>query len=422
MEGPKGEMAGLTENRLVACYISGLDLRRIDSESTPFLARAFGRYPKSELVNLPSNELFPTLVTGVDPTRHGVWGVKLRAPPEGAFSSRLVDHLPDFVTTTVQGCLHFATNAYDLAAIPPWRRRRFDITRTKYKRRNRRPEALFNIGSCTSVFDVVGANRCRYLFNSSMEPVRRLLPRVGNGGHVLELLELYSLDRYQQWNLDRAETVRRFYTRIDDFLGRLHRRCEETGAALMLISDHGHEPIRGSIDIQGELERLGLRNDTYSCFVEVSSVRFWFHGEEARNAITAMLASLNNGSLLTYRDMGQYGVPLDDSLYGEVFYFLDPGWIFFPHDFHHALANLWLGLVDPMQRSRLRDPRHKGNHGHLPHFETERSFIMLLSDEYQVAAPRGNILDVAPSMLGVLGYEPPSTMTGRRLFSRNSPA
>jgi hypothetical protein len=67
---------------LLVCYISGMDLRRIDSETTPFLADALSSHPWTAYRNLPSNELFPTLVTGVDPTEHGVWGVQLQAGVE----------------------------------------------------------------------------------------------------------------------------------------------------------------------------------------------------------------------------------------------------------------------------------------------------------------------------------------------------
>jgi len=67
---------------LLVCYISGLDLRRIDSETTPFLAETLSSHPWTAYRNLPSNELFPTLVTGVDPTEHGVWGVQIQAGVE----------------------------------------------------------------------------------------------------------------------------------------------------------------------------------------------------------------------------------------------------------------------------------------------------------------------------------------------------
>ncbi len=182
---------------LFVCYISGLDLRRVSPTTTPFLAKQLSDYPWKSFTNLPSNELFPTLVTGVDPTVHGVWGVRLKPPSKATFLNRLVDGLPDMITTTVQCIRHVLPGVFDLAAIPPRRRRQLAITRTKYKRRSRWPEALFEIGGSPSVFSVIGSQKCRYRFSSALNPHRRLLRQVGDGRFQLEILELYSLDRFQ---------------------------------------------------------------------------------------------------------------------------------------------------------------------------------------------------------------------------------
>ena len=408
--------------RLVCCYISGLDLRRVAESHTPFLWAARERYPFAPFVNLPSNELFPTLVTGVDPAVHGVWGVKLDAAARPAQPSGFLAMLPDALATTIQGVLHALTRAFDLAAIAPRRRARFRITRTKYKRRIKRREALFKIGGIPTVFDVVGADRSRYLFDARYDPVRTVLPRLCEDSCVLEVVELYSLDRYQQWNLDRLEKVLGFYGRIDAFLSRLYERCEAKGWSLLIVSDHGHEPIQTSYDLKKDLATLDVAAEDYSYFLEVSSARFWFHTDVARKRLLDLLATIPHSTTLRYDEMARHGLPLHDSSYGEVFVYLEPGHIFFPHDFHHPLANLWLGLTDPMQRSRLRDPRHRGNHGHLPHFEAERSFALLFDQSCEVsrvaAREPATVLDVAPTILHFLDHEAPPTMKGRPLFQR----
>ena len=167
---------------------------------------------------------------------------------------------------------------------------------------------------------------------------------------------------------------------------------------------------------------LDLANDSYNYFIEVSSARFWFHTDGARRAITSLLSKLDHRTCLSFDEMERYGIPLPDARYGEEFVFLDPGYIFFPHDFHHGLANLWLGLMDPMQRSRLRNPRHRGNHGHLSNFDVENSFVALLDRRYETRNTKGHILDLAPSVLAVLGYDPPPTMNGHPIFRSKSRA
>jgi hypothetical protein len=400
--------------KLVVCYVSGLDLRRVTPEGTPFLAEARERLAMATLTNLPSNELFPTLVTGVDPMTHGVWGVKLKQ--NGSASARtLLEHLPEQVATTVQCMMHAIGRIYDLAAVPPRRRKRFHITRTKYKRRTKKREALHLIGGVPTVFDIVGSDESEYFFNSRYDPERSVLPRLCAEGRRLEVLELYSLDRHQQWNSDHPQEIRRFYAHMDKCLRLLDDRCRSRGWTLLIVSDHGHEPIRVAHDLEARLAALPFGDDEYSYFLEVSNVRFWFHSERARQAVTGILDSLSGATVFTYEEMERYGIPLPDASYGELFVYLDPGYIFFPHDFHHPLANLWLGLRDPMQRARLSSPRHRGNHGHLPHFDAEKSFALLLERGFS-SRGHGTILDVAPTILDLLGLQAPQTMKGTSLF------
>jgi hypothetical protein len=356
-------------------------------------------------------------VTGVDPMKHGVWGTRIKPGDERATNRSPFKILPDVVATTLQCLVHLASQTYDLAAVPPRRRNEFVITRTKYKRRVKRAEALSQIGGIPTVFDVVGAHQCEYYFDSSYAPERTVLPRLCDDRNVLEFVELYSLDRHQQWNSDRPEDIAKFYRHIDAFLSQLDELSRTRQWRLMVVSDHGHEPVRHSHDLRSMLASLSIPEEDYSYFLEVSNARFWFHTETARRAIVGLLRSVPAATVIRHDEMARYGLPLVDDSYGEVFAYLDPGHIFFPHDFHHPLANLWLGLIDPMQRARLRGPRHRGNHGHLPHFEVERSFALLCDDSFE-SIGGGTVLDVAPTVLDMLGYAHPSTMAGHSLFRK----
>lgn len=404
--------------QLVVCYISGLDRRRVDSSSMEFLAAQFETSPWMNYRNLPSNELFPTLVTGVDPTVHGVWGVRLGSDLDNALEPRWFDRLPERLVTSVQCAVHFLTNNFDLAAIPPRRRRRFDITRTKYRRRGKRADALYSIGRVPTVMEFVGRGMAEYHFSSDYDPSGTVLDSLCNPDKSLEILELYSLDRYQQWNLHDPESVAAAYRTVDRFLQRLHRKCLRKDKTLMVVSDHGHESITRSHDLGRLLQPLRLTDNDYTAFVEVSSARFWFHTERARRGIEDVLRGIDGSEIIRHDQMADYGVPLCDASYGELFCWLPPGAIFFPHDFYQPLANWFFGVIDPMQRSRLRSPQHRGNHGHLPHHAAEESFVLLASSDFRPrpAPPRPSILDIAPSMLSVMGLARPDFMPGRALF------
>jgi bisphosphoglycerate-independent phosphoglycerate mutase (AlkP superfamily) len=73
-----------------------------------------------------------------------------------------------------------------------------------------------------------------------------------------------------------------------------------------------------------------------------------------------------------------------------------------------------------MQRSRLADPRHRGNHGHLPHFDAEDAFLALLDPRFERVTDRGDILDVAPTILSAVGYAAPASMRGKPMIRPKS--
>ena len=100
---------------------------------------------------------------------------------------------------------------------------------------------------------LAGRDRAHYSFSSEFRTRKEGTPELCENGSLIEILELYSLDRHQQWNLDRPEETERFYTVIDDFIQKLHRNALQKNIALMIVSDHGHEKIRNSIDILFEI-------------------------------------------------------------------------------------------------------------------------------------------------------------------------
>lgn len=403
--------------KLLLCYISGLDLRRINAGTTPFISESLNLYPKVNIRNYPSNDLLPSVLTGTYPTEHGMWGVRLKSNTSDSFSGKLTDLFPDILTTSAQCLVHFITGSFDLAAMPPRRRRLFELKRTKYHRRTRLTEALLEIGGIETCLGVVGKSQSRYVYSNSSCPIKNVLNNIGSGLYRLEILELYSLDLIQQWNLDRAKIVSDFYGGIDKFLNSLSERCKANGVVLALLSDHGHEETKGSIDIKRELNGLNVAEDEYAYFIDVSMIRFWFGTDSARREILSKLSELENVTLLTSKDLNEYHLSFSDSQYGEVFFITDPGYIFFPHDFYQPLANLYLALSDPRQISRLKNPRHRGTHGYLPHHESERAFMIVVDEQYKASREQIDIIDVAPSVLSILGYRIPGSMRGFSVFS-----
>ncbi|RJQ69903.1 MAG: hypothetical protein C4519_21475 [Desulfobacteraceae bacterium] len=400
--------------KLFVCYVPGLDRRRVTPASAPFVSELLASYPAVDIATLPSTELLPTMVSGVYPHEHGIWQLKLRSAAV-ARRRKAVDHVPDFLATTAQCVRKLVDSSYDLAAMPARRRRRFDLYRFKYERRMRSRDFIANIGPYASIFGLLG-EQAQYLFTKDFDFLATILNRLPSGGPQLEFLEMYALDLFQHWNLDRPAAMLTAYQATDRFIQSVHRKCQQLGITFMLLVDHGQERVVGTVPLLTELLRSGVSDRDFTCFVEVAQARFWCHTEAARVRITEVLKNLSNTTMLGYRDLHQYHVAFEDDGCGELYLFANPGYIFFPHDFYQPLANVFLALSDRHQRSRLFRPWHRGCHGYLPIHPSEKGYAVLADHEYAVGRPMIELIDIAPSLLALLGTPPPDYMKGTAAF------
>jgi hypothetical protein len=403
-------------DRLFLCYISGLDLRRIVQNNTPFIYESLKSYPWVRVINIPSTDEFPTLLTGAYPSEHGMWGVRIKHDPYQSLISKFIDKLPDIITTTTQCLLHLFTSSFDLPSIPPSRRRFFEILKTQHDKHYKKADNLLKIGGLQSCFGVVGRNQSNYIYSRSTDPIKKLITKLASGNYNLEILQLYSADLMQRWNMHNTERILNYYGIVDRFIEILYEKCKAKSIIFTLYSDHGYDEITSFINISDLLQKLDLSQEEYKYFIEVSIARFWFYTERARIKISEMLRGLENTSYFSFLDLHKYNLSFPDSQYGEAFSMTHPGYIFFPNDFYHPLANLYLGLTDTKQRSRLFNPRHSGDHVLLPQFDSAKGFMILLDKSYRTTRQEINPIDIAPSLLDLLGYDKPGSMKGRSVF------
>ena len=409
-------MAEFTEKPLLVCYVPGLDARRIDDNRTPYLSRLRSEYEVVRIRTLPSTELVPTLVCGTLPHQHRVWQVSLKPEFRGGASPSLGDRLPDNLVTTLQCTQHFFDPTYDLAVIPWRRRRRFDLHRFKYTRRASSSGLMDEFAGYRSIFGLLG-DQSKYIFTKDFDSLPALLRQLPSGDRLLEFVEMYALDLVQHWHLDNASVMDDAFGRTDQFVRDMHARCQNRGVRFMLLVDHGQEPVVGTIPLVQALKATGIPETEFSYFVELASARLWFHTDRARTAVTEALGGLPHTTLLTWREMHDYQVCFEDNSFGELYAFADAGHIFFPHDFYQPIGNAVLGLMDRHQRQRFRNPVHRGNHGYLPHFPSERGW--LIADDVSMRSGRteAQLIDIAPSLLSLVGVPAPNYMKGVALFS-----
>jgi len=402
--------------KLFVLFVDGFDLRRVGASVTPFINGLLESSPHVKITGFMGTDHLPTMLTGAYPVAHGFWGVRIKPETRRSIANRLVDTLPDFVTTTAQCLAHAITGSVPLAAVPPSRRRRLQPLRTQQLAAYRDTKGVLELGGLPTCFGAVGESRSRYRYSRTTDLVGNLVSGSASGRYDLEMLRVYSLDLVQRWDLDRGEFTASFYGRIDDLAAALHAECQKQGVTMIVMSDHGYDVTSHIIDLPAKLAALRLPRSSYTCFIELSMARFWFHTDEARAEITRVLEGLDGARHLRLDDLQQYHLDFPDDRHGEAFLVTEPGWMLFPHDFHQPLANLYLGIRDQKQRGRLRSPLHRGEHTLLPEYESARGFLILPNAAYEAETDEISLVDVAPSLLALGGFEVPSTMVGHAAF------
>lgn len=398
---------------LCVLFITGLDRRRFSHHDSPNMCRLFDAYPSAAIRPIPSNELPSTLYSGVYPRLHGMWQVTLRRDVRNTLTDRLLDGLPDIVTTTWQCFRHALDASYDIPGVPRRRRRLFDVHRFKYTGRIDKEQST--IGGVPTIFSVLG-DRCAYRFTKSFGKLAAAAAELPQRGKTLSILEVYAFDLFQHWNLDRPEAMRAKLAEIDRQVAKVEGQCREQGVRFMLLSDHGQEPVHHYIDLARTLRESGVPAEDYTHYLEAAIARFWFRNEQARTRITRILRFIENTTLLTYRQLHEYDICFDDDSYGELFLYAHHGHVFHPNDFTQPLGNLFMALAEPTMRHRMGNPRHRGYHGYLPGHPADDGFLLLADAEFCAAAERIELIDVAPTILALAGERVPEHMTGRAVF------
>jgi len=405
-------------DRLVVLYIPALDFHRIDSKSTPYLHDLLASCPWVHMLTLPTVDHVPTMLTGTYPDEHGMWGPRLKVNHGvRTVTQRLIDGLPDMVTTTAQCAMHMIRGPVDLATIAPKRRRCFEIARFKYVKHMETEKVVLPINGKPSIFTVLGAGQSRYVFQDDHHRLQQFVDEIAAGEQLFEMIEAHSLDRLAHWNLDNDEQMLASYQRMDDFVASVHAKCRRTCTRLLLVSDHGMEPVVGYVDLYGELRSLDVPIDDYDFFVENTKSTFWFHSDAARSKIKSRLVALGHGTLMPRESMKRFGLHFSDNTYGDAYFYANPGYTFFPNDFHQPLASRVLALMDWQQRPRLRNPRHKGDHGYLPEHPSENGFMLLAEKDFSITSSTASLVDFAPSVLSILKREVPDCMKGKTVFA-----
>jgi predicted AlkP superfamily pyrophosphatase or phosphodiesterase len=100
---------------------------------------------------------------------------------------------------------------------------------------------------------------------------------------------------------------------------------------ICVFSDHGMAEIKATCDVSGDIEKLGLKfGEDYVAMYDSTVARFWFLNENARQKITAAVARIRCGRILSDGELEEMGCLFPDRQFGELMFLLDAGVLMLP--------------------------------------------------------------------------------------------
>ncbi|MEM1221790.1 MAG: alkaline phosphatase family protein [Verrucomicrobiota bacterium] len=137
------------------------------------------------------------------------------------------------------------------------------------------------------------------------------------------------MHRYGPWSAKAKDAFAAFDQRIQSLMRLAESQYDEV--RLAIFSDHGMTEVRQTSDLRLRCERLPLHYGTdYIAVWDSTMARFWFHNDKAREIITDLLQSANEGRILETDTLKEWRCDFPNHAYGELFYLLHPGVLFVP--------------------------------------------------------------------------------------------
>jgi len=221
----------------------------------------------------------------------------------------------------------------------------------------------------------------------------------------LVILKLNSLDRLGHKYGPLSEQVRDRVSFLDKSIEKMYKLMDKKRTVLIVMSDHGMCPIKGTINIQDSLNKSPSKIiKDYFAYIGSTVLMFWFNNKKAREFITHILSNIDQGKILGENDMRDLGLDKIGIEYGELIFALKEGYIFFP-DFYR----------------RRRPPL--GMHGYATTTYDHPILLIVPSRDSDIRfldVDKARIIDLVPTILNIIGVYSPPHFEGRSLVAKNS--
>jgi hypothetical protein len=388
---------------VLAAFLDGLGADAIDR--MPFLARQpTVRRMRTELGY--SITCHASMYTGLRPDRHGLWFVWQRRPETSPFRwlrpfrfLDAIDNLPMHLVATKVTRPFVRTTSWFGLPYPVHVRWR-DIPDLDITERKLWPEpgylapadTIFDRMRASDVrFEIVGMDRERPI---GLAAIEAWSPPADPAAFTM----LFAGD------VDHASHAHgQGSAEVTELLGRIDRAIERHAAVLsrngleprlVVWSDHGHHDVR-RLNPLTYLKERGLDLGRHAHVIDTNFIRFWVDDPDERRGLIGQLDGLGIGHVLTDAELDAYRVRMPDDRYGNVIFYVE-----LPYALSHTIWGFGRRLAS--------------GHGYLPdHPGSDAAFVSNLPARDGTL----DLVDVAPSLLELLGLEVAPGLDGRSAWA-----
>lgn len=199
------------------------------------------------------------------------------------------------------------------------------------------------LNGLTTIYDLLRSSGKTWFFHGApqypvgVEPVVQRACKEIDGSYDFIFLFIADLDIVgHEYGTDSPER-RAMARKVDDGLKKIHEHiCSQYDAVdFLAFGDHGMIDVKAGIDVKAALKKLPFKQGRdYTVFLDSTFARFWFHNEEARKPIAAMLESLQGGTVISDQERDKYSIHWKTRKFGDLIWWVDEGYVVHPDYWH----------------------------------------------------------------------------------------
>jgi predicted AlkP superfamily pyrophosphatase or phosphodiesterase len=278
----------------------------------------------------------PSIISGLEPCKHGLWNSFYYDPAGSPFKwTRTLRFLPaplfrrgrirNQLSKWIRRVCGF-TGHFQLYAVPFQHLPLFSYAE---QRRIWEPGGLPR-GS--SIFDRLADNNMTYYVHDShaADDVRleKLMSDIRNQRIDFAYCALGRLDALMHAQGNNTPEAGRLLAWYDAEIRALldAAAANYNEVSWYVFSDHGMHNMADTHNLMADIEALELEwNKDYVAFYDSTMARFWFLNDAARNTIVRRLSTHPKGRILSETELKTFGVYFEDGQYGDLIFLMNSG-------------------------------------------------------------------------------------------------